>query len=149
MYWELVGSQCWATSVFCFLFCFCFVLFCFVFLFLLFFLCGYTCQFFTRIKENCQSGRLTLLMKMQRYLDIHTPPLSWICDHARLLVENGCNVLWLHGSACGRPQCPGLRFQQTPKNETSTLFAKGASTMYRLEVVRLRNLPTAAFCTSA
>ena len=70
------------------------LLFCFVLFFsFCFFFCGYACQFFTRIKENCQSGRLTLLMKMQRYLDIHTPPLSWICDHARLLVENGCNVL--------------------------------------------------------
>ena len=75
-------------------------------------------------RELPKSGRLTLLMKIQRYLYIHTPPLSWICDRARLLVENGCSVLWLHGSACGRPQCPGLRFQQTPKNETSTFFGK-------------------------
>ena len=44
-------------------------------------------------RELPKSGRLTLLMKMQRYLYIHTPPLSWICDRARLLVENGCNVL--------------------------------------------------------
>ena len=116
-----------------FLFCFCFCLF------VCFFFCGYTCKLLARIKENLpKSGRLTLVIKMQCYLYIHTPPLSWICDRARLLVENGCSVLWLHGSACGRPQCPGLRFQQTPKNETSTLFSKGLWTMYRLAVERLQ-----------
>ena len=44
-------------------------------------------------RELPKSGRLTLFMKMQRYLYIRTPPLSWICDRARLLVENECSVL--------------------------------------------------------
>ena len=48
------------------------------------------------------------------YLCTHRFPPSWICDRARLLVENGCGVPWWHNWVCGRPQCPDLCFQQTP-----------------------------------
>ena len=81
--------------------------------------------------ELRKSGTLTLVRKMQRYLYTHTPPPSWICDRASLLVENGCSALWWHGWARGRPQCPGLRFQQTPKRRTWTLLGKDPLAMYR------------------
>ena len=65
----------------------------FVLLLFFFFEWLYVLIFDAYERELPKSGRLTLFMKMQRYLYIHTAPLSWICDCARLLVENGCNVL--------------------------------------------------------
>lgn len=57
-------------------------------------------------------GEINLL----QYLDNHTTPPSWICDHSKLSVESGCNGLQLVGLGHDKQYHPGSCFQQIPKS---------------------------------
>ena len=64
-------------------------------------------------------------MNCNNYLYSHKVPPSLQSIYTKLLVEIGCTVLWLVGSAHDKQRCLDLRYQQTPKKDNRAFVYNG------------------------
>ena len=68
---------------------------------------------------------LMTCMNCSNYLCSHKVPPSLQSNYSKLLVENGCTVLRLVGSAHDKQRCLGLCYQQTSNREKKAFVCNG------------------------